>query len=163
MALGNFDESARIAKMGLLSSPRDFMLKNNLAFALASLDRVQDALETLGGINEGDLKDSEKATLIATRGTVAFREGNVESGRALYKSSIESFKKEKDLRSETLATFFWAREEERIKSPWCKGMKDQVTKIAKRLNIVELLPPSEKEGEAFSEAILQHSEKHIKS
>jgi len=159
VGLGRFDEAIKIATMGLLSSPREFMLNNNLAFALASLDRVSEAVEALRPINEGDLKESEKATLTATRGTIAFREGGVDEGRALYKSAIETFKREKDLRSEALATYFWAREEERIKSPGCGEMKEQVTKIARHLNLVELLPPSAKETKVSIEDVEKHSKK----
>lgn len=147
VALGNFEESAKIARMGLLSSPRDFMLKNNLAFALASLGNLSEAVESLSSVDESELKEPEKATLVATRGTIAFRQGNIEEGRSLYRSAIELFKKEKNARLEVLATYFWAREENRIKSSESSEMKTHVMKMAKRLNLIELLSSKAEVGQ----------------
>lgn len=138
VALGQFAEAARIAKMGLLASPRVFMLKNNLAFSLASLGEASKAREVLGTIFESQLKPLEKGVLAATLGVVEFREGNVGEGRKSYKMAIESFRKQNDLRAETLAKFFWAREEKIIKSTEAKRLMEEALDMAKKQNLKEL-------------------------
>lgn len=130
--------------MGLLSSPKDVMLKNNLAFSLASVGRVEEAKGVLEGIEEDRLSESEKNTLTATRGVISFRSEDHAEGRRLYGIAIDGFKKEKSTRLETLAKFFWAREEERIGSGLGRQMAEEAIKNAKKLDIRELMGHFEK-------------------
>ena len=141
VALGQFEEAIRIAKRGLLSSPGEFPLKNNLAFSLASLGRTSEAREALASIVESKLKESERSTLTATRGAIAFRSGDVDEGRKLYRAAVESFRRQKATRSETIAKFFWAREEIIIKSPDGNKLKQEALAAAKSLELGELAPP----------------------
>ena len=134
----------KVARMGLLSSPKDVMLKNNLAFSLASVGRVEEAKGVLEGIEEDRLSESEKNTLTATRGVISFRSEDHAEGRRLYGIAIDGFKKEKSTRLETLAKFFWAREEERIGSGLGRQMAEEAIKNAKKLDIRELMGHFEK-------------------
>ena len=82
--------------------------------------------------------ESERYTLDATRALIAFRSGNAEEGRNLYRSALSGFKKQRDLRSETIAKFFWAREEHIIDSPFAEAIKEDAITTAKSLNLGEL-------------------------
>lgn len=138
VALEQFEDAIKIARMGLISSPREFMLKNNLAFSLASLGKTDKAKEALVHVTESELTESERYTLDATRALIAFRSGNAEEGRNLYRSALSGFKKQRDLRSETIAKFFLAREEHIIDSPFAEAIKEDAITTAKSLNLNEL-------------------------
>ena len=144
VALCQFEESIKIAKMGLMSHPRDFMLTNNRAFGLASLDKIGEAQVLLDSIVDAGLSEPNKAVLHATRGLIEFRKGNILEGRKLYSIAVESFKHLKDTRSEALALYFWAREEKSSKSVLANRLSEDALEKAKSLNIKELLiePPS---------------------
>lgn len=142
MALGQFDESIKIAKMGQLSSPNDLMLRNNLAFSLASSNRIDEAIETLAKTEETESSDLEKDTLLATKALIEFRRGNIDAGRKLYERTVDSFRKHRDHRSETIAKFFWSREEALVKSPTATRLREDSLAEAKKLGIIELLAAS---------------------
>lgn len=139
VALDDFNESIKIAKMGLVSSPQDFTLKNNLAFGLASLGKPEEAAHALVSVSELELTESEKSVLTATRATIAFREGKVEVGRELYKKAIEEFRKQKQLRAQVLAMYFRAREEMLVKSPAAKALEAEALASAEKQKVNELL------------------------
>lgn len=139
VALRQFDEAIKIAKMGLLSSPQDVMLRNNLAFALASVGKIEDAKQSLAHIIESDPTESENSTLTATRALINFREGKAEEGRSLYRMAVDYFRRHKDLRSEAIAKFFWAREESLVKSPTAAQLEKEALIAAKQANLTELL------------------------
>ncbi|MCA9468522.1 MAG: hypothetical protein KC643_24205 [Nitrospira sp.] len=145
VALGDFDEAARIARMGLMASPGEFLLKNNLAFSLASMGETNQSREILSTIEDSSVKETYKGVLSATLGVVSFREGKILEGRKLYEKAIESFKKQGDSRSEALAKFFWAREERIVKSPEGNKLMEEALKLARKLKIGELLFQNEKQ------------------
>ena len=51
---------------------------------------------------------------------------------------MSGFKKLKDLRSETIAKYFWAREEHIVNSPFAEALNEDALMVAKRLNLNEL-------------------------
>ena len=142
VTLGQFDESIKIAKMGQLSSPDDLMLRNNLAFSLASMNRTDEALEVLAKTDESESSDLEKDTLLATKALIEFRRGNTDNGRKLYERTVNSFKKSRDHRSESIAKFFWSREEALVKSPVATRLREDSLAEAMKLGIIELLAAS---------------------
>lgn len=144
VALGKFDESIEIAKLGLVSSPDDFYLKNNLAFSFASLDKIQEAKDVMGKIEYSMLDSRQINILKATEGLVEMRSGNLELGRKLYEDAIEGFKKQKELKSETIAKFFLAREERRLGSDKAEGLIEEVCANAQMLGLNELLVAAKK-------------------
>lgn len=139
VALGQFEEAIKLVKLGQLASPDDPLLKNNLAFSLASTGKILEATEVLSSIDDSKLSDSEKYVVMATRGTIEFRNQNIAEGRRLYASAIDYFRKQKDLRSVALATYFLAREEENIKSTFARELKEGVLKLADTLHLNELI------------------------
>ena len=98
------------ARRGLVANPEDVTLRNNLVFSLASAGRVAEARHELSRV--GRPRDQrEAATLLATQGLVAFREGRVNEGRASYSAAVESLARKRDRERAALAAVFWAREE----------------------------------------------------
>lgn len=139
VALGRHNDAIQIAKMGLLSSPKDLMLQNNLAFSLASIGEINEAKKVLGQIAVTDSTESQKTTIIATQALVKFREGGIDEGRKLYGIAVDQFRTQKDPRLETIAKFFWAREEALVKSPLAINLKEEAVEKAKKFNVFEIL------------------------
>ncbi len=82
-----FEDGVELAEQGRKANPRDWLLLNNLAFCLASLDRWEEAEKALGDIP--GQPEGSSATLAATRGLVEFRAGHIERGRQLYRTAIK--------------------------------------------------------------------------
>ena len=135
VTLDDHEEAVRITKMGLLSSPNDVMLRNNLAFSLASLDHPSEAREALSHIKESDLKKRELAVITATKALVDFRSGNLTAARKLYADSIAGFKQVNDARAEIMARFFWVREERLANPNLPDHLLQEILKSAAKLGI----------------------------
>jgi len=137
--LNDFKEAVRIVKEEsrcLLNE--NFLINNNYIFSLASLDRIQEAEQQLATINFGSLTERDQGVYQATKGLLEFRKGNIEPGRLLYEDAIKRFQKLKEERCVALATFYLAREEQRVGHN-VKEMTDAVIRLAKKIGIKELL------------------------
>lgn len=109
----DYETSIRFARAGLQANPTDYMLRNNLVFALASSGHLAEARQELELLDEHTVSrqlDGEWGlTVDATKGLVAFREGNIAVGRAAYVRVIQDAT---DPSLQALATILWAREEQ---------------------------------------------------
>lgn len=112
----DWDLAVRAAEAGLIANPDNALLRNNLAFALANLDRPDEAELNLSQIHTGTLSDRDVAIHHATRGLVAFRRGMAKEGRDAYGIAITGLSKERHDQLAALATVFWAREELRLRT-----------------------------------------------
>lgn len=110
----HYDEAARFAELGLIANPYEFLLRNNLAFALASAGQVEAAAEQLDLVEASTLSEEHQQVLTATRGLIAFRQGNVALGRQLYKKTIDAAK---DPALRAIAAILLTREEIRANTP----------------------------------------------
>ena len=110
MALERYDIAIEVARRGLLANPDNVILRNNLIFSLASSGSLEAAKSELEKLGSGD-GASEQATLMATRGLVSFRIGDIDRGRSLYRTAVEMLDRDKDDDRAALASLFWAREE----------------------------------------------------
>lgn len=114
MALGRHQEAEEFAREGLLANPNDLFLLNNLTFALASLDRVEEAqsyLNQLQGLNPGG---NERPATLATAGLVAYRRGHLSQGRDLYDQAISVARAERKHTQVVWALLLASREETRV-------------------------------------------------
>jgi tetratricopeptide (TPR) repeat protein len=104
----DYAEAIRFAQFGLVANPDDFFLRNNLAFALASCGDVDGSREQLKHIRPSDLEEGERVFLDATTGLIAFRSGELETGRTLYRQAIRNAR---DPATKAIAAIVLAREE----------------------------------------------------
>jgi Tfp pilus assembly protein PilF len=104
----DFESGAKIVEAALPANPREFLLLNNLAFCLASLDRPEEAARHLAAVRVSELDTENRATYLATRGLIAYRQGNPEEGHALYERSIATWRNPE---ARALAMIMRAREE----------------------------------------------------
>lgn len=112
----DYELSARILQFGLLANPGDNTVLNNLAFALASGNRTDEARIVFNQIDRSALDEGWKIIVTATEGLLRFREGFEGEGRALYSRSMEAAgSRYRQLR--TRAAIYLAREELLANSP----------------------------------------------
>lgn len=109
-----FGMSESLAKAGLLASPDDFSLLNNLAFALASQGRVEEASQAFKAIAYDSLAEHQRIVWLATEGLLEYRSGDSAQGRVRYQEAIEKARASQFTRLEVMATARRAMEEIRL-------------------------------------------------
>lgn len=130
--LADFALGERLARAGLLLNPDDTVTLNNLAFALASLDRPQEAREVLRKLVSADLKVEDRIAVVATSGLILFREGRPDEGRVHYRNAMELAHRSGDAEGHALASLYLAREENRIRSAKRADALSDASKAVKR-------------------------------
>lgn len=86
----DFDGAARLASMGRRANPESLNLFNNYVYSLVELGELATAEKLLSGVvpPAGDALE-DVAALAATRGLLAFRQGQADQGLAWYRRAIE--------------------------------------------------------------------------
>ncbi len=112
-----FSESARLARVGLRANPNDPTLTNNLAFALANLNDLKEARETLQQLRNRTGGIEVEVMRLSTAGMIEYRSGKIESGRALYLQAMEKAAGAGLERIRARACVFMAMEEKQKNTP----------------------------------------------
>jgi Tfp pilus assembly protein PilF len=111
VCLREYEHAASIARRGLRANPNAVMLKNNLAFVLASSGAIADANKVFAGISGQPADVATSIVLRATEGLLAFRSNDPERGRTLYLEAMESARSNSMKKLRAMAAVFLAREE----------------------------------------------------
>ncbi len=118
--LENFQEAEQVLHLGLLCNSEEATLHNNLAFVLAKQDRLDEAKAELmigfSHIDKGPNGNSQRICLTATKGLIAFREGQTQLGRQLYALAIAQARLDELSPLREIAKIYLAIEELRIGS-----------------------------------------------
>jgi tetratricopeptide (TPR) repeat protein len=130
--LEDFKLSIQIAQSALKTDPDDAGVRNNLAFAYASLGNVSTAADVMSRLRAANLSAEERIASIATWGLIAFRRKDIEEGRSLYEQAIDLAKRQKDHEMETLATIYLAREMLMARVPDGNFVLEQGARLVKR-------------------------------
>jgi len=107
----DYEKSIRILETSLRVNPTDPMLVNNLAFALASNNQVNEAMEVLRGTDPDSASGTTAITLAATHGLVFFRTGFIDLRRKLYRLAMHRAASSGQPKYKFLAELYLAREE----------------------------------------------------
>ncbi len=108
--LGLPEKAVEMIDKSLISNPRDEMLLNNRAFALAQVGRLEEAREAIGDAKKYAPDAKSSAPLPATEGMIEMRAGNVERGQELYRSAIAIASKAKNQIHKEVAEMHFAIE-----------------------------------------------------
>jgi tetratricopeptide (TPR) repeat protein len=114
VCLESNEDSIEIAKLGLMANPNDKTLLNNLAFALARLDRTTEARQFLRRIDPAGLSQVERIAWLATSGLLRYREGAPLEGETLYRDAISLADKTNNAERGALAQMYFALEQRRL-------------------------------------------------
>ncbi|MDQ3132287.1 MAG: hypothetical protein M3Q99_16185 [Acidobacteriota bacterium] len=109
--LENFEMAEKIYRFGVSANPENITLRNNLAYALASNNRQEEAEVEFNKIDRSSLTVEEKIITTATEGLIRFRQGLYEEGRQLYKGAIKIAQENKEQVTALRGLVFLAREE----------------------------------------------------
>lgn len=111
VGLDEWELSKEIAQAGLRANPRDPILLNNLAYAELELGNVPEAAASLARISTPPPADAESAAVTATKGLLAFRQGDVEAGRSLYQRATQLARRSGSNSAAATARAMWLGEE----------------------------------------------------
>ncbi len=136
--LGEFQTSMEIATLGLRANPNDPTLLNNTAFALANLDKPNEAEKVLGRISRHGASPKDNAVADATLGLVRFRQGRFDDGRGLYLKSIYEFESQRLEAYKALALFYLAQEELRANTIQSIEANRAARSVLDRLSMPEM-------------------------
>ncbi|HTZ87268.1 MAG TPA: tetratricopeptide repeat protein [Solirubrobacteraceae bacterium] len=127
---GSFDRAIEFAEAGLQPNPGNALLLNNLAFSQANLGRLDAAAATLARVRPSE-EGWTRPTLTATRGFLAFRCGEFEKGRDLYRKAIDTMP---DSEHRLRATLMLASEEARVGGPGGQQVAELLAAISRLEN-----------------------------
>jgi tetratricopeptide (TPR) repeat protein len=108
--LEDYPEAVRAARAGLHVHPGDFRLRNNLVFALASDNKLVEAVEEFQRTDITSLSREEKPFVLATGGLIAYRTGDLDLGRRSYESAASQATGPAASKIRALAALYSARE-----------------------------------------------------
>jgi tetratricopeptide (TPR) repeat protein len=109
--LEEYETSIAVLKKALQVNPGSPQLINNLAFALASTDRVDEAEREMKRINWNGLPDLYRVTLTATQGLTLMRRGQLQAGTEYYRAAMALAQKIGMRSYESMAAALLAREQ----------------------------------------------------
>ena len=111
VAVEDYGAAIRLARQGLMSDPRDFLMRNNLVVGLAESGNISEALIEYDEIPPADPSDWQYPCWLATKGLLEFRLQRYESGRDLYCRATKTAQDQGNERAEAMVLIHWAREE----------------------------------------------------
>ena len=107
----DYEKSIGILKESLRANPDDPALINNLAFALGSANRLDEADSVLRRIDITNCDGIAAITLAATAGLLMFRAGLHDRGREFYQLAISRASSQGISKYKAMANLYLAREE----------------------------------------------------
>ncbi|HVE72609.1 MAG TPA: hypothetical protein VNI54_14690 [Thermoanaerobaculia bacterium] len=138
VVLAQHEKAVALLKEARIANPDDWLVRNNLAFSLASLNRVAEATDVFGGLPPETSSPSRYGVWLATSGLLAFRSGNIQQGQRLYDQAIELFGRHGLTSARAVAAVFKAREELNTELPTALEAVHEARDLVGRANSVEL-------------------------
>jgi tetratricopeptide (TPR) repeat protein len=143
VVMEDFDQSAEIARFGLIANPGDLTLKNNLIYSLVNQGKLDDAEDELNAIHARGIQSSDLVALTATEGLIRYRRGDTSAGRDLYMEAVRHANASAITNYRAFAAIFLALEDLHADSPSVeatyelaiaavKGVSDQAVNLAFR-------------------------------
>jgi tetratricopeptide (TPR) repeat protein len=109
--LNDHRQAVDIFEFGQLANPNDYLLLNNGTVSLAKLGRIQEAQFAFNKIEDRAQGANPDPTIVATKGLIQFRLGEIQDGRKLYEESISLAHKAKNHDLAFRAASHWLIEE----------------------------------------------------
>lgn len=138
VALGDGVAMLQFTERLLLGASAEPMVLNNHAVALAYAGRLDDAQATLDTINPKSLNERVRVFYEATRGLIAYRRGDRDTGMQLYLKAAELPGAKED--PVVLGQLMWhlLREEARLQVPGTKELAELLAEKTEGLPLPEL-------------------------
>lgn len=110
IGLENYPLAEKLIKTALIANPDDLTLINNLAFSIASQDRIWEARKVLDDALLQIENSNENVPIKATMGLIKIRSGEIDAGKALYHEAISLAQHRSKFEQAALASIYYARE-----------------------------------------------------
>lgn len=134
------------AQAGLAANPHELTLVNNLAVSYAKTGEITKAKDLIPVLPADCESDADRALFDATRGLVAYRDGDAVAGRGYYARAIRTALSPKLEATRIMIVVHQAIEEFRrmpIDEPFLRGLLDQVSVdadwVVRRPDVVDAL------------------------
>jgi tetratricopeptide (TPR) repeat protein len=137
MVLGQYQEAFDFAEQGLVANPTDPYLLNNAAFALGSLDQLDEAQIQLKKLSSLNLDEEHQPMYLATSGFIAYRTGNRLLGLHLYTESVREAVGQGQFTSAVWALLLAAREEDRLEPGAGRLLREEALRFVDQLSHVD--------------------------
>lgn len=137
VVLDEHEKAIEILEKGRIANPTDWTCLNNLAFSLASLNRVGDAERFFKQLTTEEGNNRLHGVWLATAGLMSFRRQQIAEGRDLYRAAIEHFARVGLVGAQFIAAVFLAREEILAKTPEAPASLLLVSEFSKITNTPE--------------------------
>jgi hypothetical protein len=113
VVLRDYETGVKLTKAVLSANPDDSMLNNNLAVALVGMGEIGEAEAVFNRIRSSASSSEDSLTFTATEGLLAFRKGDISTGRDRYLDAMRQASKAgaSGKRVRLLALCHFAREE----------------------------------------------------
>jgi Tfp pilus assembly protein PilF len=117
--LGKYQVAQDQMEQALELAPDDIECKNNLVFALAGQDMLQDAYSILNEVSQTELSKNGALSghTLANWGMLFYRSGDLEHGRELYERAQSVLISHRENIASEIATAFWVQEAKRAADP----------------------------------------------
>jgi tetratricopeptide (TPR) repeat protein len=138
-----YSKSAKILRKSLKLNPGDFTLINNLAFALASDNKVNEAAEVLNGTDYTQASGTGAITLAATQGLLLFRMGFPAKGREMYRLAVRKAQQLGNQSYTLRAHLYLAREEMLAQTPTARSVSEEALSAAIKSDSKDVLAVAE--------------------
>jgi tetratricopeptide (TPR) repeat protein len=129
-ALEDYASSAEIASRALIITPKQPMLWNNLAFAEASMGKIDEAQAALVKGFAYSKQLIQNAVLTATKGLIAFRAGRHQEGQDLYLDAMEQAVRLGNREIALVASLYLLRESLLAGQASTQSVREQVTSLS---------------------------------
>lgn len=137
--LNEEEEARNLYTLGLISHPNDALLINNIVYSLALENKLDNAEERLRKAYITDeTSESTKICLIATKGLIAFRKGEIDKGRKLYYHAIDQTHSIQNHKLYWTAILNLCREEMLINSTYVHDLMNIIGKIPDNTDAPEI-------------------------
>jgi tetratricopeptide (TPR) repeat protein len=129
VALEDNTTAIEFLETGLVSNPFEFSLLNNLAFCLATANRVDEAITRFKQIQHEKLNFENLITYTATSGLIEYRLGRSDIGRKLYSAALAKARTLDDKQLLFNALCFFAREERRVHGSLLSSLLKEIEEL----------------------------------
>jgi tetratricopeptide (TPR) repeat protein len=116
-ALDMYKEALDIIELSERTNPNNIMLAYHKIFALASLNRVEEAQKALDSISKRESTTRHEVICLADQGLILYRRGQRLLGREFYRKALEKAEGNEYEALRALAAIYYAREEIIAHSP----------------------------------------------
>lgn len=139
VCLEDYETCIEFAKRGLLSNPNNPTILNNLVFALASLNRLEEAERYHARWPEYEsLGLWDQTAYRATSGLILYRRGHVEEGRRQYREALSVAGRSRDKQLQAMATIYFAREELLLQTTYAESVIGEALEVGKTCDSPEV-------------------------